>query len=121
MNQTVVKKITPYPIQSILIKSSDPTPRNVAIVKLVEHGFLIQADIHYLFQVGDLYEVKFEIPVIHIKVQNSCKVIKTYDAIESVVKGQKNKLHTAELHFINLPSDLKIRINEFLSKIGQKG
>ncbi len=122
MNQTIIKKVTPYPIDVVLTKAgaATPTPFKAQIVKLVQHGFLMQADVQHLYQVNEVYEVTFEIPAFHVHVKVNCKVIKTYDAIESAIKGEKKKLHTAELHFINLASEMRTRISEFLVKIGQK-
>ncbi len=114
-----VKKVAPYPIPADIFKAEGQPPLRIQIVKLTDFGFLAKAEAVHFYQVGENYQLQFSMPLTHDTIRSSVKVIKTYDAIESIVGTEKIKLYTVEFHFLNIAEIQKILIQQFLVKIGQ--
>ncbi|PIS11692.1 MAG: hypothetical protein COT73_02645 [Bdellovibrio sp. CG10_big_fil_rev_8_21_14_0_10_47_8] len=115
-----VKKVAPYPFSVVITDKNGGAPLRGQVVKLTDFGFLMKVEALHFYQVGQNYHVEFSIPVMHMDVLADVKVMKTYDAFEAVSKVEKAKLYTVEMHFLNLPTDKKQGILQFLQKIGQK-
>lgn len=118
-NEFKIRKIPPYPILAQLVRLDLPGASYMAhIVKLTEHGFLMKVE-SSVFKVGDSYQVSFSLPLLGNTITSQSKVIKTYDAIESVVGKELKKLYTVEIHFKDLPAKDKPIIKSYLIRSGQ--
>lgn len=118
-DSVAVKKIAPYPIPADIIKVEGQPPFKAQIVKLTDFGFLAKVEMTHFYQVGENYQMQFSMPLTHETIRSSVKVIKTYDAIESIVGTEKIKMYTVEMHFLNISDMHKRIIQQFLVKIGQ--
>ena len=114
-----IKKIAPYPIHADIIKAEGQPLFKADIVKLTDFGFLAKVDVTHFYKVGENYEVRFVLPVSLQSISSAVKIIKTYDAIESIVGTEKIKMYTVEMHFTNISDSHKKQILNFLVKIGQ--
>lgn len=115
----IIKKVKAYPIESDLFKEGVAAPRRANIVKLTTFGFLIKIEGSVgLFKVNENYSVSFSLPVSNYAIKSTVKVVKTYDAVDNPLT--KSKIYTVELHFINLESEGRAQIKDFLKKIGQR-
>lgn len=114
-----IKKVSPYPIDADVAKAEGQVPLKIGIVKLTDFGFLARATVIHFYKVGENYHVSFQLPASSSKISSEVKVIKTYDAIESIIGAEKSKLYTFEMHFLNLSHTNKKAIQEFIVKIGQ--
>lgn len=118
--KTFIKKVSPYPIMATLTKSDAPTPFKINIVKMTNIGFLAKVDTSHFYQVGEKYEANFSLPVLEYNIHTTIKVIKTYDAIESIVGTEKVKMYTVEMHFWQINGADRKVIEQYLNKIGQE-
>lgn len=119
-NEFKIRKIPPYPILLELNRidlQGQPAIRG-HIVKLTEHGFLMRVE-SSIFKVGDMYQLVFILPVLEHTISVQGKVIKTYDAIESIVGKELKKLYTVEVHFKDLQTSDKAKIKNYLVRSGQ--
>lgn len=113
-------KVTPYPIDCQLLKAEGQPPIQCQIVRVEEIGMIFKAIKHF-FRPGEEYKCDFELPVIKAKVASTIKIIKTYEHIEPYVPtGTKERVMTVEAHFKALPIEVKLSIQKFVLKIGQK-
>lgn len=108
-----------YPVDVTLSKEGHPLFKT-KIVKLELIGFLIRFEDPVYFKVGDYYSSQFRLPLNDDDFHCQCRVIKTYDAIDVVQNGQKVKLFTVELHFVDLLDRQKSMIKKFIERTGQK-
>ena len=130
-----VSKIPPYPIAvEIFMLESEPSekgnppkkekPMKGSIVKMTDIGFLMKVETIRFYKVGETFIVQFRLPVVNADVRCQGKVVKTYDAVESIVAqgtSQKvEKLYTVEIHFKNIIAKEKTAIHSYLIKSGQK-
>lgn len=114
--QTKIKKVPAYPIALTLMKGEGQTPHKANIVKMTEVGFLMKTDsVH--FKVGDDYKLQFILPTMDKTVATTGKVVKTYDSME--VRPEKQKIHTVEIHFIELATKDLESIRSYLVQSGQ--
>jgi hypothetical protein len=115
-----VKQVAAYPIALQLVRTdSSPTPIRGDIVKLVEHGFLIKTTAGPLFKVSTDWSVTFDLPVLQIRIETNCIVVKTYDSFDPQnTLGQK--VYVVELHFRELSESQKKAIDDYLVESGQK-
>jgi len=109
-----IKKVKPYPIPTQFVGKSGPVQGQ--IIKLVTRGFIADMQGHVL-KVGDIVQVAFEIPVLKFVVQQSAKVIKTYDRPNLQTHGIDR---LAELQFSVVSDEQQHQILKFLQMIRQK-
>ena len=114
-----IKKIAPYPIPAQVTKAQGQPIFKADIVKLTDFGFLAKVDVTHFYKVGENYEIQFSIPVTLESISGPVKVMKTYDAIESIVGSEKLKMYTVEMHFTQISETQRRHILSFLIKIGQ--
>lgn len=132
------KKVRPYPILATLTLNGQPF--QAKILKLVEIGFLCEADSH-VFRVAEGGQVQFEIPVLGDVVMSKVRVVKTHDQVSLVPVNESGKVENSsgasvgstelsdkvekkvrriiEFHFIELNDQSKTAITVFLKKIKQ--
>ena len=115
-----VVRVSPYPIDSILLKAEGQPPIPCSIVRLEEIGIIFKAGKH-LFRPGEEYKCNFEVPTFRTQIHEAIKIIKTYENIEAyTTKGTKERVLTVEAHFKSLTPEAKMAIRNFVVKIGQK-
>lgn len=110
-----VKRVAPYPIPGVV--QLDGKPAKIALTYLTSRGFVARTP-GLMLKVGAVYEISFEIPVLHHRVRCSVKIFKTYDrAIDRDVTAVER---AAEFLFVDAdPFDQK-QIQRFTTAIGQK-
>lgn len=113
-NRTVVKKVKPYPFAAELEHNSIKKPVFVAYMN--QTGVVVRLD-KSLVQVGEYYQIHFQIPVMHHVVVAQIRVVKTYDHASDPRAAHVDRM--AELHFQNLPKPALLAISQFLVAIGQ--
>lgn len=113
-------QVAPYPISIDLSEKEGAPVFKAQIVKLTDFGFLMKSDATYFYLVGRNYFCRFKLPVIDTVVSSEIKAIKTYDAIEHIIDGEKVKVYTTEMHFKSLDPKYVAAINSFLVQSGQK-
>jgi len=114
-----IRQVAPYPISVQITKVEGTPPVMGAIVRLIEIGFLMKIDATQFYKVGETLHFRFELPATHVVIQGDGKIIKTYDAFETVGRSQV-KMHTIEVHFKALSVDQRTHIENYLVQSGQK-
>ncbi|MCB0343169.1 MAG: PilZ domain-containing protein [Pseudobdellovibrionaceae bacterium] len=74
-SNVVVKKVAPYPIEAVLI--GDKGPQSVSIPHLAVRGCLIKLP-EATLRVGQIFEIRFRIPVFNLEIVEAVKVVKVY-------------------------------------------
>lgn len=115
-----VVRISPYPFGVDLLKMEGQPPMKGQVVKLTEIGFLMKVDTLNFYKVSEKYQLNFVLPVMEVSIRSQGKVVKTYDGIEQFNKETNKKQYLVEIHFIELPSNAKTSISNYLHKSGQK-
>ena len=112
---TTVKRVAPYPIAASLTIDGKPLP--IAITYVSTRGFVARTP-GLMLKVGGVYDVSFEIPVLHHRVRAPVKIFKTYDraADRDATKVER----AAEFLFVDLDSLDQKQIQRFTKAIGQK-
>ena len=110
-----VVKVRPYPIRCQLKHADGSAPISCEIMRLEIMGFIFKAQNRY-FKTGDEYTCEFELPVLHKKVSELVKVIKTYEA----ASGGSDRPVTVQVHFKDHLHKSEDAIRQFIFKIGQK-
>lgn len=113
--QVKVVKVSPYPIPCSLKKGDSPELIKGEIARLELIGFVLKTTSKY-FKTGDRYTCEFVIPVIHQKIVEEVRVIKTYEA----ATGTADRPVMVEFHFSNKLPKEEDSIRKFLARIGQK-
>lgn len=116
----VIKRISPYPFSVDLLKVEGQPALKGQIVKLTDVGFLMKVDTLNFYRISEKYQLSFILPVMEVPVRSQGKVVKTYDGLEQFKKESSKKQYLVEIHFIELPSNAKTSINNYLAKSGQK-
>ena len=116
-----VKKIKPYPF-SIQITKEGQLPLRAKVHLLTELGVIIKVIGKHIFKVGDNLNVEFDVPSTYQTINDTVKIIKTYDNFDNVMspQGVTEKVYTLELHFRSLDAEGREAIRSFIKKIGQK-
>ena len=121
---TIVQRVAPYPIPVDIVKVEGQPPQKQNIVKMTEIGFLMKVDAKYFYKVGENIHLTFTLPVVQATVRCDGKIVKTYDAIESIIdlqpKKQVTKMYTVEVHFTKILEQERRAISNYLLKSGQK-
>lgn len=119
-----ISKIPPYPIPIEISHIEEKPPLKGNIVKMTEIGFLMKVETIHFYKVGEILKIQFKLPVVNTVVRCEGKVVKTYDAIDSIVDNVVSrtveKLYTVEIHFRNIMEKEKASIISYLFKSGQK-
>ena len=115
----VIKKVTPYPILTMITQDGTGTPTQGQILKLTPVGFLARFQSDF-FKVGDNYHCQFELPVYHTQISEPVKVIKTYDGLAvKAAEAQLGRVYTVEFHFRDGLHQHRNTIQKFMAAIGQ--
>ena len=113
-------KVAPYPIAVSIVRVEGAPHLTGQILKLTEVGFLMKVDESQFYKVAEnIQQLSFELPVLGFRIRAPGKVVKTYDAVESMTKEGIKKMKTIEVHFMNLSDENRRNIHSFLVKIGQ--
>lgn len=112
-DQTIVKKVQPYPFPILLHKEGQPL--NARVLKLAQKGAIIETG-QVILVVGSEFQTSFEIPVHKVALTLPAKVMKTYDRALPNGKGVE---HLAEIHFLKISMDQIRSIHKFLVAIRQ--
>jgi hypothetical protein len=119
MNKVKVVKKQAYPIPTVVKTTESGASISCQILKLTEHGFLLNVSQNHFFKVGDNHFVEFEVPSTRVRVNAPIKVMKTYDIFTEPEAGSKLKVYTVEMHFRTLDPKQLQAIQFFINKIGQ--
>lgn len=113
--KVVVKKVRAYPFAANVEYKGIKKP--VQILKLALVGCWANLG-KTVVQVGTVYNVDFELPVLRDTVQAQAKVLRTTDRVMEV-QNQGAVERLAEFQFIKLTVENKEKINRFLAAINQ--
>lgn len=107
-------KVTPYPIDCVLIKAEGQPAIPCQIVRVEDVGMIFKAIKHF-FRPGEEYKCDFEVPVLKTDVSSTIKIIKTYEHVEAYIPtGTKERVMTVEAHFKGLQTEAKQAIQKFV-------
>lgn len=113
-NQTViVKKVKAYPFAATVDLKGVKKP--VGVIKLAPVGLWASLGASVV-QVGMIYTVEFELPVLNLMVTCPAKVMRTMDRVSEVDKKVER---LAEFQFIKPAQETLEKIHRFLKAINQ--
>ena len=114
--QTKVVKVKPYPIPCQLKKENPHTAISCEVLRVEQIGFILKSSSRY-YKPGDEYVCEFELPVVHHKIIEKIKIIKT---LQTVGANADERDVTVEVHFADPFNKSEEQIRQFIAKIGQK-
>lgn len=109
-----VKKVRPYPFPATIELGT--VKKNVDIVFVGQTGFIATLGSQFV-NVGDHFQVVFELPVLKQFVNTPVRCLKTYDKTVDIKAHKVERM--AEFHFLKLIDEHRARIVKFMSAIGQ--
>lgn len=117
-SQAKTTKVPAFPFKATVYKDEVGPGVDVLVVNMNRHGVLCRFDENVLFAIGHSHRIFFELPVIHMKVDNLAKVIKTYDTLDAGKSTPGKKLFMVEFHFKSLSLMEQKSVHEYLKLAG---
>lgn len=111
----VKRKVKAYPFPAILDQNGVKKP--VEIIYVGQAGVIASLNVQFV-NVGEYYQVSFELPTLGHVITAPVRVLKTYDRALDTADKKVERL--AEFHFQKLTKEDKGRITSFMTAIGQK-
>ena len=126
--QVTVKKVSPYPISSLMEKQEGGEKLRAKIIRLTPRGVI--ADLGgAILQVSSFWKINFTLPVLNHEILTLLRVIRFFDRakldkgqLHSLAGAEKQKISVerlVEAHFIELDETQRNQIESFCRAIRQ--
>lgn len=117
-SQAKTTKVPAFPFRATVFKAEGSPGLDMLVVNMNRHGVLCRFEDTAFFNIGQSHRIFFELPVIHAKIENLAKVIKTYDTLDLVKSAPSKKIFMVEFHFSSLSLVEQKSIYEYLKLAG---